>query len=136
MPHGYREGRITPGLAGFVLVVAMTAGCGRLPVQPFGPASSAEAPTPETKAISAPPDATPEGPVELEILPSLPVTGEPLVESPGIPSAAPLLDPVSALVSGPPPAEPSSAPTASPIPQPAPEPVNISIGIAQAGRAW
>ncbi len=137
MPHGYREGRITPGLAGIVLVVAMTAGCCRMPVHPFGPSSFAEASTPETMAISAPPDATPKGPVELEVLPNIPVTGEPLAKVPGPPSEATLLDSETARMSGPtglsspPPAEMAS--TASPIPQPALEPLNVTVSVIQDG---
>lgn len=139
MPHGYREGRITPGLAGYVLVVAMTAGCGRLPVHPFGPASFAETSTTEAKATSARPGATVEGPIELEVSPSLPVVGEPLVELPGAPSAETLLDSALARVGTPPgppcpaPAEPASASNASPIPQPAPEHAKVANGEAQAG---
>ena len=42
MPDGYRVGRMTPGFAGIVLAVTMTAGCGRLPVHLFGPANFVE----------------------------------------------------------------------------------------------
>ncbi len=135
MPYGYRGGRNTPGFAGFVLVVAVTAGCGRLPVHPFGPASFVETPTPEPKATSAPPVATPEGPVEVEVLPILPVAGEPRVELPGTPSAASLLDSALArsrgLPDSPAPAEPASTPIASPIP--IPEPLKVVNDTPQVG---
>ena len=61
MPDGCREGRITPGFAGIVLAVAMTAGCGRLPVHPFGPVSIAEPSTPERRPPPHLPGARPKG---------------------------------------------------------------------------
>ena len=139
MPHGYREGRITPRLAGFVLAVAMTAGCGRLPVQPFGPSSFADASEPETTVISGPPDDTPERPVEVEVSPGLPDAGEPLVELPGTTSAAPLLESALARASGlhgppsPPTAEQESEATARPISERTSEPASVADGVDEAG---
>ena len=142
MPDGYRERRMTPKFAGIVLMVAMSAGCGQVPVHLFKPATLAEAPTPVTQVTSASTDGPPRGASGGEVEPRHPVNDDPPVELPAIPSVTPLLDSALARVENPPgsaspPARPASATMASPIPipQPAPESEWVIDGDTQAGPA-